>query len=639
VYIVLGILYENLIHPITILSTLPSAGVGALLALLIFRIELSIMALIGIILLIGIVKKNAILMIDFALAAERIERKDSVESIHEACLLRFRPIMMTTMAALFGALPLALGAGSGSELRRPLGVAIIGGLIFSQMMTLYTTPVVYLYLDRMSRRLRSKIGFLPSTPLRPLLFCLGAVALSSFLAGCKVGPKYVPPTAPQPAAFKGTLNWKPADPRDTELRDNWWELFCDPELNALEAEVNVSNQDVVAAEARFRVARAGIKVGKAELLPTVTAAAAPTFSNSASVISNRPGGTVVGTGTFFQLPVDVAYEVDVWGRIRNNIETNVATAQASNADIETIRLSTHAELALNYFQLRGLDEEKRLFGQTIETFERALELTKNRYQQGVVSGLDVAEAQTQVDTARAAATDLDVARSQFEHAIATLIGKPPSELTIAPGSLPPQPPAIPVGIPAELLERRPDIASAERLVAAANAQIGVAKAAFFPRLALNLTGGFQSPDIATLLSWPNRFWSLGPTLAQTVFDGGRRRGLTQQAEANYDLTVATYRQSVLNALKEVEDNLAALRILTEEARQQDVAVASSQRRLDLSLNRYRGGITTYLEVVTAQNALLDNQRTAVIIRARLMTASVLLIKALGGGWNSSRIVP
>jgi NodT family efflux transporter outer membrane factor (OMF) lipoprotein len=457
--------------------------------------------------------------------------------------------------------------------------------------------------------------------------------LCLLLFGCKVGPKYTAaPAAPVPANFKETSEWKQAEPRDDIFRGKWWEVFADPELNALEEQVNVSNQDIAAAEAQLRAARAAIRVAKGELLPTILVGVTPTIASSSTNRTVIRSGFSVGVGTDVQVPFELQYEADLFGRIRRNVEANVAGAQASAADVETIRLSVHAELALNYFQLRGLDEQRRLLDVSIAAFEKALQLTKNRYQHGIVSLVDVAQAQTQLDTTRAQATDLGVARSQLEHAIAVLIGKPPAELTIASAALASQPPDIPVILPSELLERRPDVASAERRVAEANALIGVAKAAFFPRLTFNVLGGLESSKLSNLFSWPSRFWSIGPSLAQTAFDGGRRKGLTQEAEANYDSAVATYRQGVLVAFQEVEDNLAALRILAEEAGQQDIAVASSQRSVDLALNRYRGGITTYLEVITAQNALLTNQIAAVETQTTRMTATVSLIKALGGVW-------
>jgi NodT family efflux transporter outer membrane factor (OMF) lipoprotein len=456
-----------------------------------------------------------------------------------------------------------------------------------------------------------------------------------FAAGCAVGPKYKVPASPTTPNFKEPPpnNWKEAQPQDSEIRGDWWEAFGDVDLNGLEDQVNVSNQNIAAAEARFRSARAAIRIARSGLFPTETVGASSTTSRVSANRANSGALVTTGPTTLYQLPLDINYEVDLWGRVRRMVEANVAATQATAADIETIRLSMHAELAQDYFEMRGLDDEERLFQSTTVAYEQALELTTNQYKQGVVSQVDVALAQTQLYTARGQATDIGVARAQFEHAIAVITGKPPAELTIPPAELPVQLPAIPVALPSQLLERRPDIASAERQTAAANAQIGVAKSAYYPTLSLTFTGGVQSSSLSNLLSLPSRFWSVGPALVETVFDGGARRGLTQEAEANYDQTVAVYRQSVLSAFQDVEDNLAALRILSEEAEQQDVAIASSQRSLDLALHRYRGGISTYLEVVTAQNALLANQRTGVAIRTRRMVASVLLVKALGGGWN------
>jgi NodT family efflux transporter outer membrane factor (OMF) lipoprotein len=468
---------------------------------------------------------------------------------------------------------------------------------------------------------------------------LGLSLAIGLLYGCTVGPKYRVPASPSapafkeppPSNFKESGEWKPADPQDATVRENWWETYGDSLLNDLESQVNVSNQNIAGAEAQFRSARAAIRVAKSGLFPTVTIGANSTSSQNASSFVNRGG--VGGTGTFYQIPLDVTWEADLWGRIRRAIENNVDLAQASGADLETIRLSMHSELALDYFQLRGLDEETKLFQASIASYEEALQLTVNRYNQGIASGLDVSLAQTQLDTTRGQATDLGVSRAAFEHAIAVLIGKPPAELTIAFVDTTLQPPAIPPGLPSELLERRPDVAGAERRAAAANAQIGVAKAAYYPRLTFSAAAGLESSVLGSLLSWPSKFWSLGPTFAQILFDAGARHGLTQEAEANYDAAVAVYRQNVLTAFQDVEDNLAALRILSEESGQQDVAIASSQRTLDLSFNQYRGGITTYLTVITAQNALLANQRAGVLIQTRRMQASVLLIKALGGGWN------
>ncbi|HEY0556491.1 MAG TPA: efflux transporter outer membrane subunit [Thermoanaerobaculia bacterium] len=473
-----------------------------------------------------------------------------------------------------------------------------------------------------------------------LIFGLLAAACTA------VGPNYKKPSVETPGGFKEAPpeGWKRAQPSDAALRGKWWELFGDPALNALEEQVSVSNQTLAQAEAQFRGARAAVALARAGLFPTVTAGAQATRSHSGSSRSGSTtssSGTTVssssGDATVYQVPIDFTWELDLWGRVRRDIESNVAAAQASAADVENVRLSLQAELAVDYFQLHGLDEQKRLLDSTVNEYQTALKITSNRHDQGVASGADLAEAQTQLETARAAAIDLGVSRTQLEHAIAILTGKAPADLTIAEAPIKFAPPVVPVGVPSELLERRPDIAGAERRVAAANAQIGVAQAAYYPTLSLNASGGFASSTLGKLFSLPNRFWSLGPQLLGTLFDGGRRRAVVEQAEANYDATVAGYRESVLTAFQNVEDNLAAVRILADEATQQVAATAAAERSLQLTRNRYNSGIATYLEVITAQNAAYSNERNTVDLRIRQMTASVNLIKALGGGWTTGEL--
>jgi NodT family efflux transporter outer membrane factor (OMF) lipoprotein len=435
-----------------------------------------------------------------------------------------------------------------------------------------------------------------------------------------------------PPGFPTASGWKVAQPNDDVVRGKWWEIFQIPELNALEEQIDVSNQTLAVAEAQLRNARAAISVARAPLFPTVTGNAGAVGARQSL---NRPGASdnaSFATRSDYLLSLSSTYEIDFWGRIRHNVEASIATAQASAADLETARLSLHATLAIAYFALRGLDAQRQLLDFTIVAYQRALALTTNRYDQGVASLVEVMQARTQLEIARAQAIDVGVQRAQFEHAIAILIGQPPAEVSIpvAPISVPP--PAIPVSLPSDLLERRPDIASAERRVAVANAQIGIAQAAFYPTVTLNAVVGLESTSLTNLFSWPSALWSLGSTLAQTVFDAGRRRALTEQAQATYDATVATYRQTVLTAFQGVEDALAALRILEEEAQQQARAVQTAEEALLLALNRYRGGVTTYLEVVVAQAAALPAERTAIDLLTRRMTASVLLIQALGGDW-------
>src|SRR5216683_2433520 len=411
-------------------------------------------------------------------------------------------------------------------------------------------------------------------------------------SGCTVGPKYQRPAAEVPPAYKEVGNWKPAQPNDQNLGGNWWTPFQDPQLDALELQVNVSNQNLKAAEAQYRQARAVVRYNRADYYPTVTAGASATRTR---VSAHRPPPSSIFDGiTYndFVLPVDFSYQVDVWGRVRRTVESSREQAQASAADLATVNLSMHADLAIDYFLARSLDAEEQLLNSTV---------------------------------------------SQYEHAVAILIGKPPAEFSLRPLPLTAPPPNIPVSMPSELLERRPDIAAAERRVASANAQIGVAKSAYYPLINLGATGGFESSSITTLLNGPSGLWSFGFAAAQTIFDGGRRRAASDQAVAAYDQSVANYRQTVLTGFQQVEDNVAALRILEREAQTQDAAVVAAQKYLDLAVTRYKGGVTSYLEVTTAQNASLADQVTAVNLLGRRMVNSVMLIQALGGGWDRSAL--
>jgi NodT family efflux transporter outer membrane factor (OMF) lipoprotein len=457
------------------------------------------------------------------------------------------------------------------------------------------------------------------------------------LSGCAVGPRYAKPAAPAPPAFKEVpLNWKTAEPKDQTAKGKWWQVFQDPQLDALEDQIDVSNQTLKSAQAQFEQARALVRINRSAQYPNVTAGVSATRSHLAT---NRPNGKLSPNSNYtdLQLPVDASYEVDVWGRVRKTVEAARANAQASAADLENVRLSLHAELASDYFQMRALDAEERLLNSTVAAYEKALELTRNRYSGGIASQVDVAQAETQLETTRAQAVDLGVQRAQFEHAIAVLTGQPASSFALAVSPLASAPPVVPVGLPSELLERRPDVAGNERRMAAANAQIGIARAAYFPTISLGASGGFESTSITSWFNGPSGFITAGASAIETVFDAGRRRAVSDQARAAYDQSVANYRGTVLSAFQEVEDNLAALRLLEDEAKTQDAAVASAQHSLLLSTNRYKGGVATYLEVITAQSIALTDQRVAVEIAGRRMTASVSLIKALGGGWKATNL--
>ena len=466
------------------------------------------------------------------------------------------------------------------------------------------------------------------------IFCFGIVLIE----GCSIGPKYTKPVAQIPPSYKEMGNWKPAEPSDAARKDNWWEIFNDPELNMLEDKLTVSNQTLRAAQDHFLQARAAVKFSRAGEFPQVTAGG---FASRQRSSSSRPlrGPTSPTNYSDFIVSGDISYEADVWGRVRKTVESSRAEAQASAADVEAVRLSLHAELALDYFTLRGLDAQKELFDSTVAAFERALELTQNRFQGGVASREDVDLAATLLEQTRAQDIDITTQRDQFEHAVAVLVGEPASTFSLPPAPLTILPPAIPAGQPSELLERRPDIAAAERRVEEANAQIGLAKIAYFPLITLNAIGGFESGQFTSWLGGPSSLWSVGASTLETVFDAGRRRAISDEARAAYDGTVASYQESVLRAFQEVEDSLSDLRVLDEEAKTQDAAVAAAQRSLDQSVNRYKGGLETYLTVITAQSVALANQRTAVNLLTRRMTSSVLLVKALGGGWDVSKLPP
>jgi len=469
--------------------------------------------------------------------------------------------------------------------------------------------------------------------LKSMIPAIVTLAISSiFLHACTVGPNYVKPDPPVPIAYKEIEGWKQAEPQDHVPRGKWWEIFNDPELNALEEQVNISNLNIAMAESRYGQAMELLRAARSGYFPMAATKLVYERGSSSYHVPLSKGDM----SSTYTLPLSVSWELDLWGRVRRQVEAQKAGMQASAADLESVRLSAQADLAQAYFQLRAIDAQKELLQQTIAVYQKALELTRNRYAGGVVSRADVLQSETQLKTVQAQAIDLGVQRARLEHAIALLCGKSPSDLGLSFAPLRDQRLRIPVGIPSEILERRPDIAAAERLVAAANAQIGVAMAAYYPTITLGASLGLQSVDTGNLFSWPSRFWSLGPTLTEILFSGGRRRALTAQARAAYDATVANYRQTVLNGFREVEDSLAAIRILDEEAAAQNEAVEASQRTLEVVTNQYKAGTVGYLSVVTAQATTLTNERTALDILNRRMNATVLLLKALGGGWERGR---
>ena len=650
VYIVLGMLYESYIHPLTILSTLPSAGVGALLALLATHTQFSIIALIGVILLIGIVKKNAIMMIDYAIALRRLHGTPPREAIFEACRKRFRPIMMTTMAALFGALPLALRA------RRRRGVAPAARHFHRGRPGLQ--PAVDLVHDAadlsLSRSLpgvepgpaprpapRSRTATLGSNDMnhalsipRRLLAAAAAFIAALIASGCAVGPDYVRPTVDTPAQFKEAHRWAKARPGDALPRGAWWTVYGDAVLDALMRRLNVSNQTIAQAAAQYRYSQALVGAARAAYFPSLNAAASATRSHGGAARGTVQGAqTAPGTATLDSAAIDATWEIDLWGRLRRETESARANFRASAADLASAALSAQAALALDYFQLRITDEERRLYDANVADLQRSLRITRNQLAAGVAAQADVAQAQTQLKSTQAAAIDLAIQRAQLEHGIAVLIGKAPADFSLAAAPLTIGIPLIPSALPSELLERRPDIAAEERRVAAANANIGVAESAYFPQATLSGTVGFQGANWSGLLSAANEFWSVGPALALNLFDGGARRAATAEARANYDASVAVYRATVLTAFQQVEDNLVALRELAAESAVQDDATKAADQAATIALNQYKSGLVSYLGVVVAQSTALANERASIALRGRQLAASVELIKSLGGGWN------
>jgi len=485
---------------------------------------------------------------------------------------------------------------------------------------------------------------------------LSAITAAVFsLASCNVGPKYHTPTVQAPAAYKEVTpenakdidNWKAAQPSDAVIRGNWWEIFGDPELNQLEEQAGQANQTIASSAASFLAARALVKQARSQLFPTLTTDPSITRSRQSSNLK----GFVIGSGgsgsggtsgqafifTEYNLPFDATWVPDLWGKVRNTILSNAAAAQASDADLANTRLTIHAEVAVDYFQLRSQDALKQLLDSTVEAYKQSLDLTKALFETGIDSDESVAQAETQLETTEAQDTNVGILRSQYEHAIAMLVGQPASAFSIPVKALTTAPPPIPFGVPSELLERRPDIAASERLVAQANAQIGIARAAYYPTLTLSASGGLESSSITNWISWPSRFWSVGPSLAETIFDAGLRKATVEQYRAQYDETVANYRQTVLAAFEQVEDNLSGLRILSREIDQQNVAINSSQRYLDLAIERYRLGIDPYLNVISAQTTLLANKQTLVTLQLQQITDSVQLVEAVGGGWTTSQL--
>jgi NodT family efflux transporter outer membrane factor (OMF) lipoprotein len=489
---------------------------------------------------------------------------------------------------------------------------------------------------------RGRPARLAARLLLPSLCLWGAAALWS---GCNLAPKYQRPPVQSPAAFKElpapspqrTNVWQVAQPSDALLRGNWWEMFTNAELSALETQIALSNQNVAAAFANYLTSRAIVKEARAQYFPTLNAVPDVSRQRTVSPVSSGRTNSGASTYTIFSLPLQASWQPDFWGLTRNTVRADSFEAQAAASDLQNARLAAQSELASDFFQLRSQDSLIQLYAETVKAYRDTLNLTRARFSTGIASQEDVSQAETQLETTEAQATSLAILRAQLEHAIAVLIGKAPAELSIPVEPLATHPPAPPLGLPSRLLERRPDIAAAERRVAEANARIGIAKAAYFPNVTLTAAGGFQSPSLSSLLNWSSRVWSAGASATENIFDAGLRRATVRQFRAAYEGTVAQYRQTVLTAFQQVEDNLASLRILTRQIRQQEAAVKASELYLALSLLRYTQGIDSYLNVISAQTTLLANRQTLVTIRSQQMVANVQLIQAVGGGWDDSQL--
>ena len=484
-----------------------------------------------------------------------------------------------------------------------------------------------------------------------------SLALGSTLAallipmtGCLVGPKYQRPAATaqappasykeSPTQFSDSDGWKVAQPQDAMLRGKWWEIYNDPELNSLEERLNIDNQNIKQSFDNFMEARTLIAQARAQLYPTLTAPPSYSRSQSSSNVGNASSGANSNAGqqtNLTTLPLDASWAPDLWGKVRNTIREYQYNAQLSAADLENERLTEQASLAVYFFEVRGQDALQGLYDRIVDADQKALDLTRSLYDTGIDDQISVVEATNTLQNAQAAATNLGVARAQYEHAIAVLIGTDPSNFSIPVKPLNAVPPPIPVGVPSQLLERRPDIAASERSMAAANAQIGIADAAYFPTLTLSAQAGFESSTFAHLFSWPSRFWSIGPSASETIFDAGLRRATVNQYIEVYNSDMAGYRQTVLTAFQQVEDYLAAVRILSQQVQQQQAATQSAQQFVDLETARYETGVDPYIDVVTAQTTLLSDQQTLASLHTQEMTASVQLIEALGGGWDTTQL--
>ncbi len=646
VFLVLAALYESFRLPLAIILIVPMCLLFAITGVWLKGGDNNIFTQIGLIVLVGLACKNAILIVEFA-KDKHAEGMPPFEAAIEACRLRLRPILMTSIAFIAGVFPLVVAHGAGAEMRQAMGVAVFAGMIGVTLFGLFLTPVFYVTLMKLGREEKTVVA--PESK-GPSLGSAGATAgvvalvllltMSSATAGLlTVGPDYKQPTNSIPAGYKAVElgAWKEGKPLDNVPKGSWWEIFGDPDLNQLESQALTANQDIKAAFARVDQARAVARVARSELMPAVNFE--PSLVRERFSPNEQPSfGSL--TANTITVPLDLSYEVDLWGRVRRGFQSARASAQASLADFYNVLLTLQADVAQNYFALRALDAEIATVSGTVDLRKEQLRLVRSRYEGGIGSELDIARAETELATTEAEAASLAQQRAELENALAILAGSNPTSFRLAPSTLDnwnPQPPVIPAGLPADLLERRPDVAEAERQLAGANANIGVAKAAFFPVLTLTGSGGYVSADFNTLFDWDSRQWSIGPSISLPIFAGGRNRANYKRSQAAFQEAVAHYRQQVLVAFGEVEGSLSGIRHLIDQAAAQQRAVASSRRAADLASDRYRSGIVSYIEVVDANRDALQAERDNAELAGQRLIAAVRLIKALGGGWSESQI--
>ena len=637
-FLVLAAQFESFVHPFTIMLTVPVAVAGALLGLQLMGLNQSIYSQIGLIMLIGLAAKNGILIVEFInqLRDEGLEFRDAILQASEQ---RLRPIVMTALATVMGALPLMLGHGAGYETRMVVGVVVVFGVSLATVVTLFLVPMVYALIAQrtgspldVTRKLETALtGEEPKEKSSyPALLHLLLFALM-LLPSCNLAPRFLVPNPKLPTEFKTAGPWRTAKPRDDASRGNWWSLFGDARLNALMQQAQTGSPTLELAAHRVTEAKALARADQAGLFPFLTLNASETRSRGSNTLKyNFAGGrtrNIMGT-TF-----DFNYELDFWGKVRNRGNAGVARAEAEQADYQSALLGLQSELALNYFALRAQDAQIALLQRTLAVRRKTVDLARTRFAQGDIGQIDVAQAETDMAATEAEALGLEKKRAELEHAIALLLGTTPSQFSQPPHAINGAPPSVPASLPSDLLERRPDIAAAERQMAALNAEIGVAKAALYPSLSIGATVGTQTSHIQQIGNASSRVWGLGPVAFNwPLLQGGGVRPKIEATQARYDQSAASYKNTVLSAMRDAEDALSGLAILKQQAAAQEATAVSARRALDLSQKRYDSGLVAYYEVLDSQRTLLRAEQEATRIQGERFLASILLIKALGGGW-------